>query len=48
MFVRTASASPNRLISAYRHFICLRSGEFECRQFSVAEAILEIYYEFFA
>jgi hypothetical protein len=37
-----------RLTSAYRHFICLRSGEFESRQFSVGEAILEIYYELFA
>ncbi len=38
----------DRLISAYRHFICLRSGEFESRQFSFGEAILEIYYELFA
>jgi hypothetical protein len=48
MFVRTASASPNRLTSAYCHFICLRSGEFESRRFSIGEAILEIYFEFFA
>ncbi|WP_281261399.1 hypothetical protein [Chamaesiphon polymorphus] len=38
----------DRLISAYHHFICLRSGEFESRQFSVSEAIIEVYYEFFA
>jgi hypothetical protein len=37
-----------RLIAAYRHFICLRSGEFESRQFSVGEAIIEVYYELFA
>jgi hypothetical protein len=37
-----------RLTCAYRHFICLRSGEFECRQFSVSEAIIEVYYELFA
>jgi hypothetical protein len=37
-----------RLIAAYRHFICLRSGEFECRKFSISEAILEVYYEFLA
>jgi hypothetical protein len=37
-----------RLISAYHHFICLRSGEFEARQFSVGEAIIEVYYEFYA
>jgi hypothetical protein len=37
-----------RLISAYRHFICLRSGELEHRQFSIGEALLEIYYEFIA
>jgi hypothetical protein len=38
----------DRLTSAYRHFICLRSSEFESRQFSVIEATLEIYFEFFA
>ncbi|AFY92552.1 hypothetical protein [Chamaesiphon minutus] len=38
----------DRLTSAYRYFICLRSSEFESRQFSVIEAILEIYFEFFA
>jgi hypothetical protein len=37
-----------RLIAAYRHFICLRSGEFESRQFPVGEAIIEVYYELFA
>lgn len=37
-----------RLTSAYRHFICLRSGEFEARRFSVGEAIIEVYYELFA
>ena len=37
-----------RLIAAYRHFICLRSGEFKSRQFSVSEAIIEVYYELFA
>jgi hypothetical protein len=38
----------DRIIAAHYHFICLRSGEFESRQFSVIEAILEIYFEFFA
>jgi hypothetical protein len=38
----------DRLISAYRHFICLRSGKFESRQFSISEAIVEVYFEFFA
>jgi hypothetical protein len=37
-----------QIIAAYRHFICLRSGEFESRRFSIGEAILEVYYEFFA
>lgn len=37
-----------QIISAYRYFICLRSGEFESRQFSIGEAIVEVYYEFFA
>jgi hypothetical protein len=36
-----------RLIAAHRHLICLRSGEFEARKFSIGEAILEVYYEFF-
>jgi hypothetical protein len=38
----------DRIVAAYRHFICLRSSEFESRRFSIGEAILEIYYEFFA
>jgi hypothetical protein len=38
----------DRLTSAYCHFICLRSGEFESRKFSISEAILEVYFEFFA
>ncbi len=37
-----------RIISAYRHYVCLRSGEFEARQFSIPEALIEIYFEFFA
>jgi hypothetical protein len=37
-----------RLISAYHHFICLRSGKFESRRFSIGESILEVYFEFFA
>ncbi|PSB57061.1 hypothetical protein C7B77_09685 [Chamaesiphon polymorphus CCALA 037] len=36
-----------RIISACRHFVCLRSGEFESRHFSFSEAIVEVYYEFF-
>lgn len=36
------------LTSAYRHFTCLRSGEFESRRFSIGEALLEVYYEFFS
>jgi hypothetical protein len=38
----------DRIIAAQHHFICLRSGEFESRKFSIGEAILEVYYEFFA
>ncbi len=38
----------DRIIAAHYHFICLRSGEFESRKFSIGEAILEIYFEFFA
>ena len=38
----------DRIVDAYRHFICLRSGEFEARRFSVGEAVLEIYCEYFA
>jgi hypothetical protein len=37
-----------RLVAAYRHFICLRSGDFESRRFSIGEALLEIYFEFVA
>ncbi len=36
-----------RLIAARRHFICLLNGEFENRQFSISEALIEIYFEFF-
>jgi hypothetical protein len=36
------------IIAAYRHLICLRSGKFECRKFSIGEALLEVYYEFLA
>jgi hypothetical protein len=37
-----------KIIAAHKHFICLRFGEFEDRQFSISEALLETYYEFFA
>jgi hypothetical protein len=36
-----------RLIAARKHFICLLNGEFENRQFSIAEALIEVYFEFF-
>jgi hypothetical protein len=38
----------NKLVTAQQHFICLINGEFENRKFSVKEALVEIYYEFFA
>jgi hypothetical protein len=38
----------DRLITAYRHFLCLRRGEYEQRKFSILEAITEIYFELFA
>jgi hypothetical protein len=38
----------NKLTAAYQHFIYLRNGEFENRRFSIGEALIEIYYEFFA
>jgi hypothetical protein len=38
----------SKLIAARQHFICLLNGEFENRQFSISEALLEVYYEFFA
>lgn len=37
----------SKLIAARQHFICLLNGEFENRQFSIGEALLEVYYEFF-
>ena len=37
-----------KIVAAHKHFICLRLGEFEDRQFSISEALLETYYEFFA
>ena len=37
-----------KLNAAHKHFICLLNGEFENRQFSIGEALIEIYYEFFA
>ncbi len=36
-----------RLIAARQHFICLLSGEFENRKFSIGEALIEVYFEFF-
>jgi hypothetical protein len=36
-----------KVITARKHFIALRHGEFENRQFSIGEALIEIYYEFF-
>jgi hypothetical protein len=38
----------DRLTNAYRHFLCLRRGEYEQRKFSILEAITEIYFELFA
>ena len=38
----------SKLIAARQHFICLLNGEFENRQFSIGEALLEVYYEFLA
>ena len=37
-----------RLIAARQHFICLLNAEFEQRQFSISEVLIEVYYEFFA
>jgi hypothetical protein len=37
-----------KLTAAHQHFICLRNGKFENRRFSISEALMEIYYEFFA
>jgi hypothetical protein len=37
-----------KLIAAHNHFICLLNGEFENRHFSITEALVEVYYEFFA
>ncbi len=37
----------SKLIAARQHFICLLNGEFENRQFSISEALIEVYYEFF-
>ena len=36
-----------RLIAARKHFICLLNGEFENRRFSISEALIEVYFEFF-
>lgn len=38
----------NKLTAARKHFICLLNGEYENRRFSIAEALIEVYYEFFA
>jgi hypothetical protein len=38
----------NKLTAAYQHFICLLNGEYENRRFSIGEALIEVYYEFFA
>ena len=38
----------SKLIAARQHFICLLNGEFEDRRFSIGEALIEVYYEFFA
>jgi hypothetical protein len=37
----------NKLTAARKHFICLLNGEYENRRFSIAEALIEVYYEFF-
>jgi hypothetical protein len=37
----------SKLLAARQHFICLLNGEFENRQFSIGEALIEVYYEFF-
>jgi hypothetical protein len=34
------------IVAACHHFICLLSGKFESRRFSISEAILEVYFEF--
>ena len=36
-----------KLIAARQHFICLLNGEFENRKFSIGEALIEVYFEFF-
>ena len=36
-----------RLIAARKHFTCLLNGEFEKRKFSIGEALIEVYFEFF-
>ncbi len=36
-----------RIIAARKHFICLLNGEFENRRFSIGEALIEVYFEFF-
>ena len=36
-----------RIIAARQHFICLLNGEFENRKFSIGEALIEVYFEFF-
>jgi hypothetical protein len=38
----------NKLTAARQHFICLLNGEYENRRFSIIEALIEVYYEFFA
>ena len=37
-----------KLIAACKHFASLRKGKFENRRFSIGEALIEVYYEFFA
>jgi hypothetical protein len=38
----------NRIIAASKYFVTLRAGDFENRQFSFWEALLDTWYEFFS
>ena len=37
----------SRIVNAYQYFLDLRSGKYECRRFSICDAIIDTWYEFF-